>query len=71
MLYAFFWVIARFLNSDAGELPRRKHITFRTRRTFEIEKYYASSHIIVVYILYIYRENLHKTYVKQLNSKLH
>jgi hypothetical protein len=24
MLYAFFWVIPRRLNSDAGELPRRK-----------------------------------------------
>jgi hypothetical protein len=24
-------------NSDAGELPRRKHTTFRTRRTFEIK----------------------------------
>jgi len=27
MLYAFFWVIPRRLNSDAGQLPRRKHIT--------------------------------------------
>ena len=27
MLYAFFWVIPRCLNSDAGELPRRKHTT--------------------------------------------
>ena len=26
-------------NSDAGELPRRKHTTFRTRRKFEIKKY--------------------------------
>jgi len=25
-------------NSDAGELPRRKHTTFRTRRTFEIKQ---------------------------------
>ena len=25
-------------NSDAGELPRRKHTTFRTRRKFEIKK---------------------------------
>ena len=24
MLYAFFWVIPRRLNSDAGELPRKK-----------------------------------------------
>jgi len=24
-------------NSDAGELPRRKHATFRTRRKFEIK----------------------------------
>ena len=36
MLYAFFWIIPRSLNWDAGELPRRKHTTFRTRRTFEI-----------------------------------
>jgi hypothetical protein len=27
MLYAFFWVIPRRLNSDAWELPRRKHTT--------------------------------------------
>jgi len=26
------------LNSDAGELPRRKHTTYRTRRKFEIKK---------------------------------
>jgi hypothetical protein len=26
------------LNSDAGELPGRKHTTFRTRRKFEIKK---------------------------------
>ena len=38
-LYAFFWVIPRRLNSDAGELPRRKHITFITRRKFEIKNY--------------------------------
>jgi len=25
-------------NSDAGELSRRKHTTFRTRRKFEIKK---------------------------------
>ena len=25
-------------NSDAGELPRRKHTTFRTRQKFEIKK---------------------------------
>jgi hypothetical protein len=27
MSYAFFWVISRRLDSDAGELPRRKHTT--------------------------------------------
>jgi len=32
-----FWVIHRRLNSEAGELPRRKHTTFRTRRKFEIK----------------------------------
>ena len=37
ILYAFFQVILRRLNSDAGELPRRKHTTFRTRRKFEIK----------------------------------
>ena len=37
ILYAFFWVIPRRLNSDAGELPRRKPTTFRTRRKFEIK----------------------------------
>ena len=26
-------------NSDAGELPRRRHTTFRTRRKFEIKNY--------------------------------
>jgi hypothetical protein len=36
MLYAFFWVITRHLNSDAGELPRRKHTTFRRGQKFEI-----------------------------------
>jgi hypothetical protein len=25
-------------NSDAGELPRRKHTTYRTRQKFEIKK---------------------------------
>jgi len=37
LLYAFFWVIPRCLNSDAGELPRRKRTIFRTRRKFEIK----------------------------------
>ena len=37
VLYAFFWVIQRRLNWDAGELSRRKHTTFRTRRKFEIK----------------------------------
>ena len=27
-------------NSNAGELPRRKHTTFRTRRKFEIKNAY-------------------------------
>jgi hypothetical protein len=43
LLYVFFWVIPRRLNSDAGELPRRKHTTFRTRRKFEIKKCLVSS----------------------------
>jgi hypothetical protein len=38
LLYAFFWIIPRRLNSHSGELPRRKHTTFRTRRKFEIKK---------------------------------
>jgi hypothetical protein len=37
MFYAFFWVIPLSLNSDAGELPRRKHKTYRTRQKFEIK----------------------------------
>jgi len=37
ILYAFFWVIPRRLNSGAGELPSRKHTTFRTQRKFEIK----------------------------------
>jgi hypothetical protein len=37
MLYVFFWVIPWCLNSDAGELPRRKHRTDRTWRKFEIK----------------------------------
>ena len=37
--YVFFWVVPRRLNySDAGELPKRKHNIFRTRRKFEIMK---------------------------------
>jgi len=28
-------------NSEAGELPRRKHTTYRTRRKFEIKNYVA------------------------------
>jgi hypothetical protein len=27
-----------YKNSEAGELPRRKHTTYRTRRKFEIKK---------------------------------
>jgi len=42
MLYAYFWVIPRRLKlgvwtSDAGDLPRRTHTTFRTWRKFEIK----------------------------------
>jgi hypothetical protein len=37
LLYVFFWVIPHRLNSDAGELPRIKHTTYRTRQKFEIE----------------------------------
>jgi hypothetical protein len=37
LLYASFWVIPLRLNSDAGELPWRKHTTFRKRRKFEIK----------------------------------
>jgi len=36
MLYIFFWVIPRRLNSDARELPRRRHTAFRTWRKLEI-----------------------------------
>jgi len=37
LLYAFLWEILHCLNSDARELPRRKHTTFRTRRKCEIK----------------------------------
>jgi len=37
MMYAFFCVIPWHLNSDARELPKRKHITFRTQWKFEIK----------------------------------
>jgi len=50
MLYVFFWVIPQRLgvwNSDAGELPRRKHTTYRTRRKFEIKKYLCHCNIYV------------------------
>jgi hypothetical protein len=39
VLSVFFWVIPRHLNSEAGELPRRKHTTYSTRRKFEIKKF--------------------------------
>jgi len=38
LLYVFFWVIPRRLNSDPVKLPRRKHTTYRTRRKLEIKK---------------------------------
>jgi len=41
LLYTFFWVISRRLNSDAGELPRRKHTKFRRQRKFESKKKYS------------------------------
>ena len=43
MLYAFFWVIPQRLNSDAVELTKGKHTTFRTCKKFEIKNF---SHII-------------------------
>jgi hypothetical protein len=33
-------------NSDAGELPRRKHATLRTQRKFEIKKINACANYI-------------------------
>jgi hypothetical protein len=35
-------------NSDAGELPRRKHITFRTWRKSEIKKKHFDGEKIIV-----------------------
>jgi hypothetical protein len=32
-------------NSDAGELPRRKHATFTTRRKFEIKNTTPYAHV--------------------------
>jgi hypothetical protein len=29
MLYSSFWIIPRLLNSEAGELPRRKNTTIK------------------------------------------
>jgi hypothetical protein len=34
------------LNSDPGELPRRKHTTFRTQQKFEIKKIVIDLHSI-------------------------
>ena len=34
-------------NSDAGELPRRKHTAFRTRRNFETKKCYRYLYLLV------------------------
>ena len=39
---------SRHINSDTGELPRRKHTTFRTRRKFEIKN------IFIAYFLKIH-----------------
>ena len=41
-LYDFLWVITQCYNSEAGELPTRKHTTFRTRRKFAIKNYQYS-----------------------------
>ena len=41
MLYAFFWVIPRRLNSNTGELPRRKH---------KIKKLCLTLHIVVSWV---------------------
>jgi hypothetical protein len=57
-------------NSDAGELPRRKHATFRTWRKFEIKNYlHLLQDVVVVnssapYILVItrYQTQLQKHY---------
>jgi hypothetical protein len=43
LFYVFFWVIPRRLNSNAEELPRRKHTTFTTRRKFEIKNFCFNS----------------------------
>jgi len=45
MLYTFFWVIPPRLNSDAGELPRKKHTTFRTWQKIEIRDYLTCLHL--------------------------
>jgi len=39
MLYVFFWLIPQRLNSDAGELPRRKYTTRRTFLTHNLSQW--------------------------------
>jgi len=60
ILYAFLWVIPwRLNNSDARELPRTKHTTFRTRQKFEIKNanfhYFINTelHMTIVLLLII------------------
>jgi hypothetical protein len=42
LLYAACCIFPRLLNSDTGELPRRKLTAFRERQKFEIKKNYNS-----------------------------
>jgi len=48
LLYAFFWVIPQRLNSDAKELPRRKHTTFKIWSKFEINTQNLFTYLLLV-----------------------
>jgi len=91
LLYAFFWVISGVwiqtphLNSDAGELPGRKHTTFRTWQKFEIKNMlhldktcYTDSHIQTQHEWWrveitptIWWESYHQSSLNPLNANLY
>ena len=41
-------------NSDARELPRRKHTTFRTRRKFEIKSLFRKAPLKLYFVFILY-----------------
>jgi hypothetical protein len=52
LLYYFFWVIPRRLNSDTRGLPGRKHTTFRIWQKFEIKNDNNSSFMSLHYVYF-------------------